>query len=132
MYTRGHSATTWTKFNSVLTPSSGQLWTFVARPSVDFLLTPPLNFSPILQKLLPTYPHRVENWAIAMAPLFLRLILIKHHTHFFTNNLAVHLVFVYIDFCWVNRHNSYLQQKRSDKGADWISLVGLLVLVKMK
>ena len=36
-----------------------------------------VNFSPMLPKLLPTYPHRVENWGIAMAPLYLKLILIK-------------------------------------------------------
>ena len=29
-------------------------------------------------KLLPTYRHRVENWVIAIAPLFLRLMLLKH------------------------------------------------------
>ena len=35
----------------------------------------PVNFSPMSPKLLLTYPHKEEDWEIAMASLFLRLIL---------------------------------------------------------
>ena len=37
----------------------------------------PVNFSPMSPKLLLTYPHKEEDWEIAMASLFLRLILLK-------------------------------------------------------
>ena len=33
---------------------------------------PLLNFSPMSPKLVRTYPHKVENRGITMAPLFLR------------------------------------------------------------
>ena len=34
-----------------------------------------VNFSPMAPNLVRTYPHRVENQGIAMAPLFLRLMI---------------------------------------------------------
>ena len=38
---------------------------------------PCVNFSPMLPKLLLTYPHREEDSEIAIASLFLRLMLLK-------------------------------------------------------
>ena len=58
-------------------------------------------------KLVKTYPHRVENRGIAMAPLFLRLIYVKKFSQsikifvkleFFTIVLTVWFVFVSLSF----------------------------------
>ena len=55
-----------------------------------------LNFSPMSPKLLLTYPHREEDWGIAMASLFLRLILLNlSQLDFFTKCLTILFVLIY-------------------------------------
>jgi hypothetical protein len=82
-----------------------------------------VNVSPMSPKLVHTYPYKVENWGITMAPLFLRLISWKSPPQsikifvkldFFTNALVVWLFGLFFITLEVSESNSWLHQKRSN------------------
>ena len=58
-----------------------------------------VNFSPMLPKLVLTYPHRIKNRGIALAPLFLKLLLKAFHDQLRSlSNMTFSQIFWLFDF----------------------------------